>query len=260
MAKVRREAGEPLEDDAALLALARLALGGPREAGRSSYQVALTVCEQCRKGWQEGQGELVEVSSEVVEMAECDAQHIGTVAGAPSAHVDATSSVRERGGAHSSKRGNDGTRGYNGARVDVAVRTTRAKQSVPPSVRRQVLRRDGGRCRVPGCRHATFVDVHHRKPRSEHGGHHPENLITLCSAHHRALHEGALVIDGSAASPCFRHSDGTLYGCLPSPEAVESFVKASQGLRNMGFRETEVQRALATIDAGPNPDFATIIR
>ena len=31
-------------------------------------------------------------------------------------------------------------------------------------------------------------------------------------------------------------------------------------LRNMGFRETEVQRALATIEAGPDPDFESIIR
>jgi hypothetical protein len=35
-------------------------------------------------------------------------------------------------------------------------RPPRARQDVPPAVRRAVLRRDGGRCVVPGCRHRDF--------------------------------------------------------------------------------------------------------
>ena len=42
MAKVRRDAGEALDDDAAVLLLCRQVLEGPRDEGRSSYQVALT--------------------------------------------------------------------------------------------------------------------------------------------------------------------------------------------------------------------------
>ncbi|HKO92735.1 MAG TPA: hypothetical protein VJU61_16385, partial [Polyangiaceae bacterium] len=41
IAALRRSSGGALEDDAALLALARLALGGPRDEGRASYQIAL---------------------------------------------------------------------------------------------------------------------------------------------------------------------------------------------------------------------------
>ena len=63
---------QPGADRVGSSALARQILGGPEKAGRSSYQVALTVCERCRKGWQHGQGELIEVSAETVEMAECD--------------------------------------------------------------------------------------------------------------------------------------------------------------------------------------------
>src|SRR5262249_43060019 len=60
MAKIRREAGEPLDDEAAMLLLCRHALEGPSDAGRSSYQVALTVCESCGRASQQGRGERVE--------------------------------------------------------------------------------------------------------------------------------------------------------------------------------------------------------
>jgi HAMP domain-containing protein len=73
-AKIRRDAGDALDEDAAVLLLCRQVLEGPRDAGRSSYQVALTVCERCRQGTQQGRGEPVAVAPEVVEMAECAAQ------------------------------------------------------------------------------------------------------------------------------------------------------------------------------------------
>src|SRR5690242_7397654 len=43
IAKVRRDAGEPLDEDAAILLLCGQALEGTRDPGRASYQVALTV-------------------------------------------------------------------------------------------------------------------------------------------------------------------------------------------------------------------------
>ena len=52
MAKIRRDAGEALDDDAAILLLCRQALEGPKDPGRSSYQIALTVCESCRRAHQ----------------------------------------------------------------------------------------------------------------------------------------------------------------------------------------------------------------
>ena len=44
--------------------------------------------------------------------------------------------------------------------------------------RRSVMHRDGGRCVVPGCRDAVFVDVHHLVLRSE-GGEHSADQIRV---------------------------------------------------------------------------------
>src|SRR6185369_15503578 len=86
MGKIRRDAGESLDDDEAILLLSRIALEGPRDPGRSSHQISVTVCESCRRATQQGRGEAIEVGPEVLEMAECDGQHLGHV----DAHVGAT--------------------------------------------------------------------------------------------------------------------------------------------------------------------------
>jgi hypothetical protein len=52
LAKIRRDAGESLDDDAALLLMARAVLEGPLDDGRSPYQIALTVCEHCQLPWE----------------------------------------------------------------------------------------------------------------------------------------------------------------------------------------------------------------
>jgi hypothetical protein len=61
--------------------------------------------------------------------------------------------------------------------------------TVPPRIRRQVLGRDRHRCQAPGCDRTRFLEVHHLTPRSRGGGHHPDNLITLCGSCHRLWHE-----------------------------------------------------------------------
>src|SRR5258707_7473 len=76
MGKIRRDAGGPLDDDAALFLMSRHVLGGSVDAGRAPYQIALTLCEACGRGWQQGRGEAVAVGSEIVKMACCDAHHL----------------------------------------------------------------------------------------------------------------------------------------------------------------------------------------
>jgi hypothetical protein len=217
LAKLRRDADGPLDDDAALLLMARQILGGPSDAGVSRYQVAVTVCEQCRRGTVQGRGEPVHVAHAVVETATCDAQ---------------TFSMTTESGTH------------------VGHTKSQAKQSVPPATRRFVHHRDGGRCRVPGCRHAVFVDVHHIEAKSDGGSHDPENLVTLCSAHHRALHRGELVVDGRVSEALtFRHADGSEYGSRSaSPRTSDARSTAFRALRSLGFRESEARRALARIE------------
>jgi hypothetical protein len=214
MAKLRRDTGGKLEDDEALLLMARHVLGGPTESGRASYQVSVTVCERCGQAYQQSSGERIEVGAEVVAMAECDAQELGQT------HVG----VRE------------------------TPAPTRVTQTIPPAVRRKVLERDGRKCSVPGCRHGQYLDLHHVKPRAEGGDHDPDMLITLCGVHHRAAHVGALVVTGSYSSSfAFRHADGKRYGGAVSPETCELRQKVFLGLKGLGFRESDARRALETV-------------
>ncbi|HSN30195.1 MAG TPA: HNH endonuclease [Kofleriaceae bacterium] len=73
-------------------------------------------------------------------------------------------------------------------------------QDVTPALRAKVLMRDHGRCRVPGCRAASNIEVHHIVPWARGGAHATENLIALCDGHHVALHRGDVRIEGLAAS------------------------------------------------------------
>jgi hypothetical protein len=244
LAKLRRDAAGPLDDDAALLLMARQVLAGPGDDGRASYQVAVTLCEACQRATQTGHGEVVDVSQDVAAMALCDAQLL------PRAHVGQTGNARA-----------DET---SSARVGETKHALKATQTVPPTVRRAVLRRDQHRCQVPGCRHATFVDVHHIQARESGGAHEPENLLTLCSAHHRACHRGNLSIEGRAPSSLrFRHADGSDYGGAVSPHDADVQAQAFRALRALGFGEREtrgVLRQCATTHVGPSAKLEPLLR
>jgi len=206
---LRRGCDFKLDDDAVLLTMARHLLGGPTDEGRASYQVAISICPRCGIGAQRACGELVEVEAEVTEMVRCDAQHIGPI---DDAHVG----VRKP-----------------------------ATQTIPPATRRKVLWRDRKRCVVPGCKHTHFVDVHHIDARAEGGDHDEDNLVTLCAAHHRAVHSGRLIITGRPSRGLvFRHADGTSYGASPSPKDQDLYAKLFAALCGMGFGEKESRQAL----------------
>jgi hypothetical protein len=243
MNALRRQSGQHLDDDTALLLIARHVLGSgeilnnhtSNDAGRASYQLALTVCEGCQRGFQDAAGERLEVDPAIVEMARCDAQHIGRVGASvvssesatPSAASPCTASHATHVGAHDTEAPH------------------RATQTIPPALRRHVLCRDRGRCVVPGCRHTLFVDLHHIEPRAEGGQHDIDNLIVLCSAHHRAVHHGPLVITGGASTGLrFEHADGTPYGDAPSPHTLALREQVFRGLRGLGFKEQQARRAL----------------
>lgn len=227
-AKLRRDADDPLSEEEALLLMARQVLAGSSDSGKSSYQIAVTVCEGCGRGFQQGSGDLIEVGPEIVAAAECDGEHVGPVSERAN-RVQAMSTTRP------------GTTPH----VGRSAGHRRATRSIPPRIRREVVRRDAGRCVVPGCRHATYVDIHHLRPRAEGGDHDPTGLVVLCAAHHRALHRGRLLVEGDASSGLvFRHADGALYGRVESPAVAEVYQKAFVALRGLGFRETEARRTL----------------
>lgn len=67
---------------------------------------------------------------------------------------------------------------------------------IAPSLRRALWVRDGG-CRFPGCSNHQFVHGHHIRHWAHGGPTSKDNLVLLCSFHHRLLHEGGFTIAGS---------------------------------------------------------------
>jgi hypothetical protein len=124
-------------------------------------------------------------------------------------------------------------------RVDDAGK---AKQEVPPATRRLVVRRQRGNCAVPGCRNALFTDVHHIRLRSEGGTHEADKLVVMCAMHHRALHRGALIVEGTwSTGLTFRHADGSTYGAVANPRAAVVLSEVHQAVTGLGFKEREAR-------------------
>jgi hypothetical protein len=67
------------------------------------------------------------------------------------------------------------------------------------AAREIVRKRDGGKCRIPGCREQAR-HVHHIIFRSKSRGQrwNPANLVNLCPDHHRLVHAGVVSISGNA--------------------------------------------------------------
>jgi 5-methylcytosine-specific restriction endonuclease McrA len=195
-------------------------LGGEAQRGRAKYQIAVLVCEECGRGWQEAGGKRIPISAADVARAECDAQRVGSLDGDPESAV----------------------------------------QDIPPKTRRFVWRRDGDRCTVPGCRASAFIEVHHIVHREDGGGHEPENLTLLCGGHHDAHHAGKLVIRGRTPHLTFELAGERLEATprrahlgtnAPPSAAVDEALRqmradAVLALHTLGFKKPE---AIAAVDA-----------
>ncbi len=166
--RIADDLGGNLDDDQMVAELARAVLGGRGDGdkadhGRAAYQLAITTCERCERTTQDAAGQVVEVDYTVLDQAECDAQVLRKT------HVG----------------------------------TQRATQDVPPARRREIFRRDHGCCRVPGCRSARHLEIHHIVPRDRGGSDDASNLLLLCGGHHRAHHRGFIHIEGTGEAPRF---------------------------------------------------------
>src|SRR5690606_9410703 len=93
-------------------------------------------------------------------------------------------------------------------------------------------------CRVPWCRSSRNVDCHHMRPISKGGKHTLDNLILLCESHHIAHHEGALIIEGTAANPTFRRRASNAFSI------AERIVDTRRALEGLGFSKHEVKTAV----------------
>jgi hypothetical protein len=83
---------------------------------------------------------------------------------------------------------------------------------VPAQVQREVAARDGDRCAVPFCDHDMFLQNAHVQPHAEGGHREADNLLRLCSRHHRMLDEGRIRMVGPADAPTFLDERGRPLG------------------------------------------------
>ena len=81
----------------------------------------------------------------------------------------------------------------------------------------------------------------------------------LCGAHHRAIHDGRLILEGDAESGwTFHHADGTPYGQVPAPLHVEAAVKVFRGLCSLGFKQSDARRAIDQVTRGSDTHMGTV--
>jgi hypothetical protein len=238
------DAGRALDDDTLLYEMARRALSGPGDEGRASYQVALTTCASCGRSSVDAGGQSYPVDDDVADMMACDMQHLGNVDRVKERRDERPDEWPEEHTSNASPHMGAGN----------ASPAPRATQTLAPAIRRLVMRRDRRRCVVAGCKNHVYLDVHHIDPKAEGGGHDPERILALCGAHHRAVHRGALRIDGSASAGfSFHHADGTPYGQPISAPAVDVANQVFSALRHMGFKETEARARIDRVRRAAGP-------
>ena len=175
--------GQMMSDAEFISVACRAVLGGTAADGEAPpnvppHQVAIVVCDDCKRGWHDVRGRSVELSPAAIERARCDAVELG--------------------------------------RVDDCEKPRRKTWTISPRTRKAVLARDRHRCTVPGCTSSAFVDVHHIRHRAHGGDDRMRNLTTLCELHHTHHHEGMIKIEGEGGAIRVTHADGRSYGAPPA--------------------------------------------
>ncbi len=95
-------------------------------------------------------------------------------------------------------------------------RLSERQRVVNRTLKRAVRLRDGG-CTFLGCCNQGWVDAHHILAWTKGGLTREENLVCLCRAHHRLVHEGGWNISGSHVDGWFFHRpDGTIISGSPA--------------------------------------------
>jgi hypothetical protein len=84
----------------------------------------------------------------------------------------------------------------------------RRGRAVPGQLLRVLRHRDGAACRFPGCERKRWLHAHHLVHWADGGGTNLDNLVLLCHAHHRLLHEGGWRTSGHPARDLRFHDAG----------------------------------------------------
>ena len=97
----------------------------------------------------------------------------------------------------------------------------RRRRIVPARLLRALKLRDHSRCRFPGCAHQRHVEAHHVRHWIDGGETRLENLVLVCSAHHRLLHHGAFRIMIEDGDVVFVNRDGEVIEPALRPQLAE---------------------------------------
>jgi hypothetical protein len=84
----------------------------------------------------------------------------------------------------------------------------RRGRTVPDHLLRVLRHRDGGTCRFPGCERKRWLRAHHLVHWADGGATNIDNLVVLCHAHHRLIHEGGWRTSGHPARDLRFHDPG----------------------------------------------------
>jgi hypothetical protein len=105
-----------------------------------------------------------------------------------------------------------------GPRLDLGRRT----RTISPALRRALALRDRG-CSFPGCPHHFFLHAHHIQHWFHGGPTSLENLVLLCTAHHRLVHEGGFGLSvADNGTPAFTDPRGRPIPAVPPPCKVDN--------------------------------------
>jgi hypothetical protein len=141
----------------ALVAMANVSLAGGPNAGSPAERYPVVVHDEANEGvcaLEDGPA----VAPETAERLACDASVVEIV---------------ER----------------NGEPLSIGRKT----RTVPPAMRRALRGRDR-RCRFPGCENRRFLDAHHIHHWARGGETNLDNLVLLCTRHHKFVHEAGYSI------------------------------------------------------------------
>ena len=106
----------------------------------------------------------------------------------------------------------------------------RRRRIVPGPLLRALKLRDHNRCRFPGCPHQRYVEAHHVEHWIDGGETRLENLVLLCSAHHRLLHHGAFHVTVEDDDVVFVSRDGEVIEPALQPQFPEVLACVSAGV------------------------------
>ncbi len=243
---VRRVIGPGASDKEVFRGMCEIALGR-RDEAKPGYQVSLTVCTRCDRTWRQSGPDAIEVPPSVGECAACDAEIVGFTCvdegvaepadAAPVGRVDegvaepadaAPVGPVDEGVAEPADAAPVGpvpeaitellrTQGARGLVRAVSAYCGLELRALTKATRQRIALRDHHRCSVPGCRNFRFIDVHHLRPRAMGGKHDDDQLTSLCTQHHDALHDGRLAIEGKPSTGLrFLDARGEIYGSRPT--------------------------------------------